>query len=549
MQTHQDLWFSVNNELEHIYFRVNEDNPNVDPFLDFIPWPIKVSSVIFSDGSEQTTAGGGATLIAGPGISLIPGTGTITITNTEPGIPQTPWLSDIDADGFELNNIPRIDSGGYSLNITGPGITMNGGPAGISLFTNGATALYGPGPVQVFPDLIVYGFIGSGTSSPQARLDVLGTSANYTGVASDAIAIIGGSQGPADYGALRIGINSSWPYIPWIAATGGATTQSIIYVNPLGGSVSIGPILNTDTIQFPLYVSNANIANSVAVFSSGSDTVESRIWLGRFSAIGGGINAITLGTSGFGFTWNPLMLIYDSGGANGLGALSFLNSDISGDQRVGQITALIGDTIGSGILQLAVQRVLGDGVENYLTLRYHNWYTGNFDYSLTDPTGTLELSMRGFNKFQFGSAYDGGSNPLWIQSQNGPGFPTTDLLLQPAGGKVIIGSLSNTAARFNHALTVQAPFYDPIEDLVDATLVLAAPANRYLKFGYSGNDYAWIQSIIYTGAAPPAPAWAPAPLAINTLGGNVILPALPTSPAGLPAGALWNNGGVLNIVP
>src|SRR5215470_11670792 len=79
MQTHQDIWFSVGREMEHVYFRTG---PQPFPVLDFIPWPIKVTAVVFPDGSSMSSAG--------------------------PGGVQTPWFQNVDANGFTLDNLGQL---------------------------------------------------------------------------------------------------------------------------------------------------------------------------------------------------------------------------------------------------------------------------------------------------------------------------------------------------------------------------------------------------------------------------------------------------------
>lgn len=109
MQTNQDLVFSSEGDTEWMYF---DTRHQPTPVMQFIPYPIAVSSIIFADGSQQWTAGGGgggATLLAGPGISLTPGPGTMLISNTAMGGSQSPWLSNINANGWSLLNLNTIN--------------------------------------------------------------------------------------------------------------------------------------------------------------------------------------------------------------------------------------------------------------------------------------------------------------------------------------------------------------------------------------------------------------------------------------------------------
>lgn len=85
MQTHKDIWFSADfNHNEHIYFNT-EHLPT--PVVDFIPWPIRVRAVYFTDGTSLFSAGG-----AGVGIG------------------QTPWVQNVNADGFRLDNVSDLTS-------------------------------------------------------------------------------------------------------------------------------------------------------------------------------------------------------------------------------------------------------------------------------------------------------------------------------------------------------------------------------------------------------------------------------------------------------
>lgn len=124
MQTHKDIWFSVSDEHEHIYFRAFH-TPH--PVLDFIPWPIRVSGIFFPDGTSMISAnseqGPPPTLIAGNGISLSYGIGTVTVTNADPGVPQTPWQSNINGAGFSLSNASNISVNG---NVSANGYFASG---------------------------------------------------------------------------------------------------------------------------------------------------------------------------------------------------------------------------------------------------------------------------------------------------------------------------------------------------------------------------------------------------------------------------------------
>jgi hypothetical protein len=88
MQTHQDVWWSVSDQEEHAYFRAFNQP---DPILEFTPWPIKVQSIVFADGSSLFSAGG-----AGVGAG------------------QTPWQQNINGNGYNLSSVNNISAGnGY----------------------------------------------------------------------------------------------------------------------------------------------------------------------------------------------------------------------------------------------------------------------------------------------------------------------------------------------------------------------------------------------------------------------------------------------------
>jgi hypothetical protein len=227
MQTHQDVWFSVADELEHIYFRAYHQPY---PLLDFIPWPIRVTGVVFPDGSELFTANGGGagapSILAGSGISVTPGTGTVTIGNLWP---QTPWQSDINGNGFNLLNVGNLGvngsetvggnltvSGSTSLNdLTVQNETINGnlsvlGSSNLnslnvsSLTINGVPVTPGGGGGGAFTTMNVY----SGTNRPMnATFQNTTGSAMFVAVsfvvgASDSVGAWVGPGGPNTQVAL-----------------------------------------------------------------------------------------------------------------------------------------------------------------------------------------------------------------------------------------------------------------------------------------------------------------------------------------------------------
>jgi hypothetical protein len=115
MQSHKDIWFSVEDQHEHIYFRAYH-KPH--PVLDFIPWPIRVSGIYFDDGSSLFSAHHdrppGPILQEGIGIFFTHSPiGTLTINADIPAI-QTPWLQNIDANGFSLSNVGNLTANGTS---------------------------------------------------------------------------------------------------------------------------------------------------------------------------------------------------------------------------------------------------------------------------------------------------------------------------------------------------------------------------------------------------------------------------------------------------
>lgn len=138
------------------------------PTLEFIPWPIQVSSIIFKDGSEQNTAGGGG------------------------GGSQTPWLSDIDADGYSLQNFNQLvgsaaiigsnsPTQGVFISALGPRGFLSGGTYGAytELDINGA-------PLLLNRRDLGNGLVGVGLLNPQYMLDV------WRSINIDFIATIGG---------------------------------------------------------------------------------------------------------------------------------------------------------------------------------------------------------------------------------------------------------------------------------------------------------------------------------------------------------------------
>ena len=84
--------------MENLYLN-NRDRE--EPFLDIFPWPIRVEMIIFPDGTTMSTVPGGG------------------------GQNQTPWLTDIDGDGFDLTNVGNIQVNG---NIDASSFTINGEP-------------------------------------------------------------------------------------------------------------------------------------------------------------------------------------------------------------------------------------------------------------------------------------------------------------------------------------------------------------------------------------------------------------------------------------
>lgn len=125
MQTNRDILFQVGNLHEWIFFNVKW---NPTPIMEFIPWPIKVSSIIFSDGTQQWTAGGGggggSMLVAGSGIQLITAPGpppTITINSD-----VYSWLQNVNANGHTISGLGGVQVNG-NVNITGQYL-INGVP-------------------------------------------------------------------------------------------------------------------------------------------------------------------------------------------------------------------------------------------------------------------------------------------------------------------------------------------------------------------------------------------------------------------------------------
>ena len=137
MQSYQDVLWQVNQQIEQAIFRVpdsfiSEYGPNHEkPYLDFTPWPIRVTSLMFSDGTEMSTAGGGGG-----------------------GQNQTPWLSDINAARFSLFNVNQISS------FWQDELILQGGPD-VRILDGGNTAniTVGNNLVIIYPGLEVDGDI------------------------------------------------------------------------------------------------------------------------------------------------------------------------------------------------------------------------------------------------------------------------------------------------------------------------------------------------------------------------------------------------------
>ena len=179
--------------------------------------------------------------------------------STGGGGSQSPWTSNIDAAGYFLSDVGRVDldnSFPVPVKITvyrdgndayGLGVSANS--SGIGMITFGA----GIDPVSGTPEMVLtsQGNLGIGTTNPQCPLDVNGVAVDFTGS--------GGAIGKI--GSLYIGTFASWPYIPWIVGD----NQGMV-LQPTGGTVLIGehsyPFAATAKTAF--YVKGAD--NSAAVF-------------------------------------------------------------------------------------------------------------------------------------------------------------------------------------------------------------------------------------------------------------------------------------------
>lgn len=143
------------------------------PVLE-MPCAIKVSTVIFADGTSQDSAAGGGTapiLIGGPGITITTNVGpppsTTINTDIVGGGFQTPWLSNIDGAQFDLLNVRRINvTDSYFLN----GILMaQAGSVDLNNIKNisGETGQ----PVTITSNTVVTGNINITGTTPQYQVN------------------------------------------------------------------------------------------------------------------------------------------------------------------------------------------------------------------------------------------------------------------------------------------------------------------------------------------------------------------------------------------
>lgn len=538
MQTHQDIWFSVNEELEHIYFRVNQDS-NVNPYLDFIPWPIKVSAVIFSDGSKLTTASGG-----GGGGGPAGSTGEIQFNdNGSFGASGNFSIDPSSATLFWQGDSALF----FATNMFGAGITLRSQNTNLLFESPNASVNTLAQAVRMFAANVS---VGSGGFAPSTyRFDVSGDinitdPGGFNGYAFrvNGVPIGGGSPAGANtqiqynnngaFGAsgnliwdnsnlvLRVGeelgiyvdITSNFlpfPTIGWVVS--GTLVGGMVFDG--GGFDSGMSIKSQGALKLTNAQSDGGLGGRPISIRSGAGIFVSSV--GNISIVTGGgpFASITISAG-----QSPLLLQSDSGNT-GIGTFPFFGDPIYKLDVVGDIN--ITDPGGANGFAFRINGVPFTGI----------------------PAGSdMEVQLNSNGAF--------GATPNLTYDPNWPALILTDQVFSGAGYFVVPPGQAPFAARTNyHAQGILIVNTGEYEIRTTAANGIALKTND----PSGSNDISlYCDTALHVGIGGFNSSFLPQ-FTLDVLGdvrvaGQLNLAGTPTSPAGLSPGDVWNNGGVLNIV-
>jgi hypothetical protein len=402
--------------------------------------------------------------------------------------------------------------------------------------------------------------LGVGTNAPISSLDVVGSASTMisrirttsTGPSNNvALLLQDGTTGTNSNDGLYLGrasaINYLWTYETEPLVFGTSNTERIRVF--AGGNVAIGS--TTDNGQ-RLQVQGTTLLNGNVTFSSSTgmfwDAANSRLGIGTNAPS----DALTVRASG---TSQIFVSFKNSLGNNIVAIRNNSNNTVnfSLNDSAGSANTLI-TTSGNSYFNSGGNYLFGSTTDSGERLQV----TGDTLLKGSGATGaTFGLKVQNSSGVNILRTRNDG--PVFIEAVN----TVARLYMSSNGDSLFSKSTSGTngivcygPASANHTLTISSFSSDNYQNGALSSLRFSgnfvsasgSTAFSYMLLNGTINQTGTSTSIVRGLYVNPTLTAAADFRAIETARGNVVFGNLPTSPVGLPTGAIWNNLGMINIV-